>query len=160
MAFEEIPDPAEGTNFDFFLQDSSGRRIYVEMKLTETDFGSCANDKPHAEKLRGIYRPKLSGKVADAALEPEIFFKNYQLLRNVSHLHKEDRLLIVYPRANSGLERGIQFLKSILSSNTAPQVEVVHVEDFVARFATAVNSYRLIAHYAAFREKYLPQLAS
>ncbi|MDH5202484.1 MAG: hypothetical protein OEW69_04420, partial [Nitrospirota bacterium] len=84
-SFERILDEAEGTNFDLCLEFESGGRTLFEVKLSESGFARATCDKRHKEKLEFIYRPALEGKVTPNCLEPAVFFKNYQLLRNVTY---------------------------------------------------------------------------
>ena len=85
----------EGTNFDFYLE-SGKKKIYFEIKYTETDFGSCENDVKHKNKFDGRYMRFKGGykeKIEDCpAIKEEMrnkikfdkdFRKNYQLFRNV-----------------------------------------------------------------------------
>jgi hypothetical protein len=62
-SFEHVPDPEEGTSFDFFVELTSGHRVVVEVKLSESGFGRCVADDAHREKLRQVYRPRLKTKV-------------------------------------------------------------------------------------------------
>lgn len=57
--FEYEPDHAERTNFDFYLELSSGAHISIEVKFTESDFGKispCRNDsQKYARKWSNTY---------------------------------------------------------------------------------------------------------
>lgn len=61
--FEYEPDHAERTNFDFYLELSSGAHISIEVKFTESDFGKispCKNDsQKYARKWSNTYLPLL-----------------------------------------------------------------------------------------------------
>lgn len=156
-AFEKIPDRKEGTNFDFYAEGASGRRIFLEMKLSEADFGSAEPDARHLRKLQDIYAARLTGKVSDAALIPKTFFKNYQLLRNISFVDatRDDLLLLVFPRANTALARGARFVEEYLTSALSRNVRVLYIEDILARIRAALKAPSLQAHYGAFQEKYI-----
>ena len=39
-AFEKVPDPSEGTNFDFYCRRRGGGAVYFEFKLAEEAYGS------------------------------------------------------------------------------------------------------------------------
>lgn len=155
--FEKIPDRREGTNFDFYAELRSGSRVFVEMKLSEADFGSAESDARHLGKLRDIYAPRLTGKVSDAALVPKTFFKNYQLLRNISFVDavRDDLLLLVFPRANTALARAARFVEEHVTSALRRKVKVLHIEEILARIRAQLKAPSLQAHYGAFEEKYL-----
>lgn len=61
--FEHEPDHAERTNFDFYLELSSGAHISIEVKFTESDFGKispCKSDShKYARKWSNTYVPLL-----------------------------------------------------------------------------------------------------
>ncbi|MHB1071734.1 MAG: PGN_0703 family putative restriction endonuclease [Gemmatimonadaceae bacterium] len=85
LILEEVLDLGEGTNFDVAITLASGRQVLVEVKLTESEFRTCANDHKHQRKLTDIYMNRLAGKVAPEVLEEEAFVARYQILRNVSY---------------------------------------------------------------------------
>ena len=68
--FEAILDTVEGTNFDVAINFPAGRKLLVEVKLTEPEFGVCKDNEMHPRKLRDIYRPRLINLVAREKLEP------------------------------------------------------------------------------------------
>lgn len=76
--FEFEPDHRERTNFDFYLELSSGSHISIEVKFTEPDFGKtspCRNDpQKYAQKWRELYIPLL--KECPAASEKSLACKN------------------------------------------------------------------------------------
>jgi hypothetical protein len=156
-AFEKIPDRQEGTNFDFYAELGSGRRVFVEMKLSEADFGSAEADARHLGKLQDIYAARLKGKVSDAALIPKTFFKNYQLLRNISFVDatRDDLLLLVFPRANTALATGARFVEEHLTSVLRRHVSVLYIEEILAQILGTLKAPSLQAHYGAFQEKYI-----
>ena len=73
-AFEEVPEPQEGTNFDFFVAFGSGQRLLVEAKLTETEFGTREADDAHRRKLTELYRPRLEAMLSNAVAE-DVFLR-------------------------------------------------------------------------------------
>lgn len=156
-AFEKIPDSQEQTNFDFYIELESGRRIFVEMKLSESHFGSTKGDERRLNKLRDIYMARLQGKVLEAALIPKTFFKNYQLLRSVSFLRptNDDLLLLVFPQANAALTKGVRFLEEHLSPGLDTHVKVLYIEDILRRIRSEAGEPLLQVHYQAFEEKYI-----
>jgi hypothetical protein len=57
--FEAIPDLAERTNFDLQLSLADGSCAYIEVKLTESTFGTAQPNERHVQKLADTYRPRL-----------------------------------------------------------------------------------------------------
>jgi hypothetical protein len=156
--FESVPDPIEGTNFDLLLDLSSGGRIFVELKFTENGFGEAKADERHQGKLRDLYRPRLSEKVAPAFLEESTFFANYQLLRNISHARSNaDVVAFVIPSRN---RLATDHANTVLKTAVLPGmtgIRLVTVESIVESLSTAnVNDNdQFREHYLLFREKYI-----
>jgi len=157
-AFESVPDQGEGTNFDLHLFVEGGAQYFVEVKLSEQEFGMAKRDARHRRKLVRIYRPRLVGKANHAALVEEPFFKHYQLLRNLSHLQLDrgDRLVVLVPRASDSLVAGREFLLGAVTPPAAQAVAFVYLEDIIERLTRDGHlSPRLTAHIELFTEKYV-----
>jgi hypothetical protein len=132
--FELAPDAAEGTTFDFYATFIDGTRLFVEVKLSEPEFGRCPNDDTHHKKLTNTDQKRLIGKVVASALEPLEFFSQYQLLRNVSHLKAGDVLILLVPRANARtFSQARRFVQETLTDVSRGAVRVVALEDLFAR---------------------------
>lgn len=157
--FEKVIDVIEGTNFDFFFVQDSGARVFCELKLSESEFGTAVADDSHQEKLKMVYASKLLGKVSDACLKAEMFFSNYQVLRNICYLEaaSSDCLYFIFPKANKRLRTIEGFLATHVHARLAAQVRVVHLEELAERIEVACRSEGslLRAHYGFFREKYV-----
>jgi hypothetical protein len=122
----------EGTNFDCYIRLRSGAQVFFEVKYSEQGFGGCLDDERHRRKLEQIYRKRLLRCVGEDCLEPEFFFKHYQLLRNISYLSKpEDRLFLIFPMANEKLAYAAGWLDKHLTPETRKQVEIVYLEELV-----------------------------
>jgi hypothetical protein len=159
--FEAVPDGNERTTFDFLAELEDGRRVFVEVKLTETNFGTCVPEDTHRRKLEEHYRPRLRGKTVAEHVDESIFFAHYQLFRNVSHLELErrDRLVLLVPRANvTAWDEAVAFTSKHLSDDVHGHVLVVAAEDVIDSLErSAAGSPLLTAHVALLREKYVPQ---
>lgn len=157
--FEAMPDQAEGTCVDLLLTLESGSRVLVEVKLTEQHFGSVMPKDSHRAKREATYAKGLDGKLLAEAPE-SLFFENYQLFRNLSHLNlaNGDQLVLLLPRANARTWRqGEQFLE-LLSERARGFVRMVAVEDLIAGLETdARGSEALAGHMRSLRRKYLPE---
>ena len=162
--FEHIEDTNEGTNFDFFMQLRSGRRLFFECKFTEVDFGRAKDDKKHQQKLVDIYRFKLQKKVKPGALESSVFLKHYQLLRNISHVNPEnkDHLFLIFPRGNSDIVSPlvcrVGVLDDFLAEKMKSCVTVLQLEDLIKRIqgTSVMEDSVMKMHWHLFEEKYLP----
>jgi hypothetical protein len=159
LAFEYAEDPDEGTHFDFFIELERGGKLYLETRLCELGFGSTELDERHREKLAKVYAPRLSGLVDQKWLEPEAFFRRYQLLRSLCYLDKPQNLLfIVLPQANDPLRKALQVLPEIAERALKDRVRVLYLEELVEKLKPLLRGRdeALKAHYREFEEKYLP----
>jgi hypothetical protein len=159
---ECIVDVDEGTNVDVTWQ-SGGIRTYCEVKLSEQEFGSAKDDERHRLKLERIYRPSLAGACSPKWLEPESFFKHYQLFRNVWLVSREPGASLVFlaPRANTKIWRQLTAFLAILDAPLATRVRAVAIEDVIDSLAAAADLPPTLHTYAELlREKYiLPTMA-
>ena len=157
--FEKIICQEEGTNFDFYMKHDSGVQIYLEFKYTEQEFGKAVCNKARREKLKKIYKPKLTGKISCEYLEKEKFFSHYQLLRNLVYFKPEkgDLVIFVYPKSNEKLKDTSCDLDKIApEKNIRKAIKVRHLEDIVG-YAIALfsgNNEALACHYRRYQEKY------
>lgn len=159
LAFEYVEDPEEATHFDFFVELQSGAKIYFETKLAELGFGTVDLDAKSRERLLQIYAPRLAGLVDARWLEPDAFFRRYQLLRNFAVLGRPDNLLyLVVPRANESLSQALRILPELTASALQERVRVLHLEDALERVKPLLRGRdeALKSHYREFRDKYLP----
>jgi len=155
--FEHVVDSTENTRFDFYAKLGSGERLLFETKLSENGFGQAKVDSRHLRKLRDIYIPMLRGKIDPSYLEPSLFFRHYQLLRNIAYAEPSGRkrVFLLMPRDNSSLQREFTFLKSALSPDMRAVVRVVWLEDLVRQLKRGVDEPMFAAHLALFEEKYV-----
>lgn len=156
--FEKVVDPIENTNFDFLFSTSSGAMVFCEVKLSESGFGTANCDDRHREKLRTIYRPRLTGRVNSALFEEREFFPRYQLCRNFSYLREpRDLLFVVYPGKNTVLTRQISNFMEFVEKEHRQQIRAVQLEDLIERIVALLpeHAQRLKQHYRDFAEKYL-----
>jgi hypothetical protein len=158
LAFEYAEDPDEGIHFDFFIELERGAKVYLETRLCELGFGSTELDERHREKLAKVYAPRLSTLVDPKWLEPDAFFRRYQLLRSLCYLDKPQNLLfIILPRANDPLRKALQVLPEITEGVLKDRVRVLHLEELAEKLKPLLRGRdeALKAHYREFEEKYL-----
>ena len=154
---ECIVDAIEGTNVDVIWQ-ADGVRTYCEVKLSEQEFGTAADDERHREKLDRIYRPGLADACSPEWLQPEKFFQNYQLFRNVWLVAREtgSRLVFLAPRANTRIWRQLTAFLGLLPEPLATRVRAVAIEDVIDSLAAADDLPPPLRIYAELlREKYV-----
>src|SRR5690348_3771884 len=106
---------------------------FLELKLTEEQFGTAKADESHLTKFQNIYLPKMEGKFKPGSASCEAFLKHYQLMRNVWSLgiNTLDSFGCIVPKANDRLAEGIAFLRECLSEPYSERVKVYYLEDFV-----------------------------
>ena len=157
-AFEAVPDTSEGTNVDVAWQTGAGAKVYCEVKLSEAGFGTAKNDSRHQEKLAKKYVPSLKDLVSAKLLVPDLFFQNYQLLRNVALLagRPDDRLLILLPRENDVLHPPLQKLLLGVNAEVRNRIGVAHVEVCLKSLSNDPGvAPRLRLHAEQMQEKYV-----
>lgn len=155
--FEVIIDRAELTNFDLVLQLEGQRRVFIEVKLTESEFGAVSDSDTQRRRRDLIYLPRLAAKVSASALEIPHFFKMYQLLRNASYAATDrDQVLFIVPRQNTAVASAAdRFTSKIVSEDYRPLIRTVFAEDLVANLLTADLPSNVRAAVGETADKYL-----
>jgi hypothetical protein len=141
--FEVVLDMEESTSIDVLLTHATGARTIIEVKLTERSFGRTRADSRHIAKLTNVYRPRLSGRIADECLEPRTFFTSYQLFRSLAQIRPEsaDRLLLLMPRARSGLwQHSTAWSQAARLHSLGRQVALIAVEDVIRALSSDSTS--------------------
>lgn len=154
---EFVVDEEEGTNVDVTWM-SGGVRTYCEVKLSEQEFGTAKDDDRHREKLERIYRPYLTDTCSPDLLQPEAFFRNYQLLRNVWLIARESgsRLMFLLPRANKTVWDQLILFLGQLPEVIAIRIRVVAVEQVLESLIAAEEMPGALRGYGEMlREKYV-----
>jgi hypothetical protein len=155
--FEHIADANEGTNADI-MWHTTHARVYCEVKLSERGFGTAVNDLEHCRKLEAIYEPRLRKIVAPDLLDEATFFRNYQLLRNVSLLaaNDTDRLVILHPHANRSLHKPLQKVLDGVAPAFRSRITVAYVEECLASLNSNTGLPIELRSYASqLSEKYV-----
>jgi hypothetical protein len=159
--FEKVIDPDENTSFDFYLEGPADLKIFVDVKLSESGFGSCMDDERQRARLEQHYRPYLTERVDSRWLEKEAFFKHYEILTHLSYLgrYPNSGVLFIYPKANQRLMASDDTIKRMAAVSLAPRMEILYLETLVDRIlkATAGDS-AMQEHYKAFLTTYLVPL--
>ncbi len=157
--FEKVPDEEEGTNVDVAWVTRAGVQVYCEVKLSESEFGSAEINVRRQRKLARIYRPRLESVVTENLLNEKVFFRNYQLLRNISLLSSGDqtRLVLLVPRENESLTEPLRKVLSGVAREVRKRIMVSYVEDCLRRLQKDQElPADLRSHAVRLQEKYVP----
>ena len=134
--FEKVLDSKEGTQFDLWLDLAPSGQAFFEVKLTETAFGKAKNDPSHRAKRSDIYHERLAPRMADPNLPDSIFFKRYQLFRNLCYADPQTQstVFLVFPRANErACVEANEFIEEYVRPVYRSAVRIVYAEDLVSR---------------------------
>ena len=155
---ECVPDEAEGSNLDVVWRTQDRLTTICEVKLSESEFGTAANDARHRAKLDSMYRPVLSPWVESRLLEPDAFCEAYQVLRNLWHLLRADqnRLVFLLPRANDRLREKLSQLLTGIRGPIRGRVYVMAIEDVLIKLGDDTECAEpLREHIRELRRKYV-----
>ena len=127
---EWVPDAEEGTNVDVSWQNERGGWTYCEVKLSEQEFGKATHDRRHLDKLSRIYAPILTQFCPSSMLEPEQFFKNYQILRNIWLAAREPKASVIFllPAANTKLWESLDDVVESMAPSLRDRIYRVPIE--------------------------------
>jgi len=135
---ELVPSFEEGTNVDVAWKGSGGAWTYCEVKLTEAEFGTATDDGRHREKLSKFYRPNLEGHCDPLLLEPEEFFCNYQILRNIWLVARQPDASLVFllPKGNTALWGPLRAVLVRVNPKISARVRAISIEDVLLALKT------------------------
>ena len=156
--FETVLGKDENTNFDFYLEAESGRKVFCELNFSETEFGSCEDDERHRVELELHYRPYLQGHIDAHWFDGKTFFENYQILRSVSYLARDpdSTLFFIFPEANESLRRSEETIAKVAADALGRRVMILHLEVLLERVRALIGDEpALLDHFDQFTEKYV-----
>lgn len=159
---QKVPDPAEGSAFDFYIEAPSGRRYLFDVKPPESDFESCTDNQSNRDKAERDYLPHLHELVDTRWLQPEAFFANYEVLSKLSYLGRfaDSGMVFIFPKTDSRLMVADETIKKIVSRTLAPRVAILYLEYVLARILTAVDDDEAMRrHFLDFQAKYVSKHA-
>lgn len=160
--FEKEGKETEGrkTNFDFYIRTNT-LNLYFEIKYTEPNYSSARDDGEHKRKYERVYRPFLTKNKAirDEYKEMELFFKNYQILRNLLHIDGESYVIFVYLKDNPDMQQGIEKIyDKILIEQYLGHFIAIDWHELFEKVMIKLNlsgNEKLQDHYNEFQKKYL-----
>jgi hypothetical protein len=132
--------------------------VLIEVKYTETSFGSAKKDTEHLDKFASIYRPRFDGRFVPEYEQVDAFLKHYQILRNIWHIRDEEGEIVVFvlPRSNEALQRRVNVIEECTNRRFRTCVRIVYLEDLLEKLEKcSVAHPGLRATLVEFREKYL-----
>jgi len=147
------------TNFDFYIPLIDGRKIYFEIKYTESGFGKAKNDMEHKKKYENLYKPLLTNNMAinNKFKKQEIFLENYQIIRNLVHINDKSTVVFIYPKNNIRIREDINKVKNeILDDNWHKHFIPITWEQITNTVLSFVSEPELVEYYQKkFIAKYL-----
>jgi hypothetical protein len=150
-------DSQEGhrpTNFDFYFKTKSGKQLYFEVKYTENEFGQTKDDVEHRDKFNKVYK-EIMEPIEDRFKQPELFFKNYQIIRNLIHVGKDKYVIFLYPAENIKIKEGASKAHyEILRKDYQGYFFDKHWADIFQYVNVRVTDSTLRKHLESFQEKY------
>ena len=156
---EYEPDRKERTNFDFFLQLTSGRHISFEVKYTESEFGGISfdrkNSNKYADKWKNIYLLMVQkSPYLSECCDENLFYKHYQIHRNIAYAQVKDIVVFLTPRNNHVLDEERHYIDGF----GTPNIRNLYWEDVVSVVLKKVqNDSDMYDYFCRFRDKYFPE---
>ena len=184
--FEYRPNPAENTNFDFYIVLSNDRHISIEVKYTENDFGKTQkNAEPkhkYIDKWNNQYRALLdkcvyfdeisvcdnnhkcmaSGTLVGNCLHRNNctfyqFYQNYQIYRNIAYAEQNDDIVVfLTPEENSGLDAEREFINSFAQQHNTKNIVNLYWESLINRTIINATEEDCRQYFMKFKDKYFP----
>ncbi len=163
VKFEKESDVDNGygrpTNFDFYIPTTDNKKIYFEIKYTESEFGKAKNDAEHQNKYNDLYKQLLYNNKAinNKYNDQDKFFENYQILRNLVHINQDSTVVFIYPEKNINIRKAAEKAKNkMIASNWQDHFISVTWEDIVQALESKITDKDLKEYYSIkFTEKYL-----
>lgn len=156
---EYEPDRKERTNFDFFLKLTSGRHISFEAKYTESEFAGISPDRKHpekyAEKWKDVYLPMVQKcPYLSEHCDENLFYKHYQIHRNIVYAQANDIVVFLTPRLNHALDEERRYIDEFCT----PNIRNLYWEDIVSIVLKKVQSDPdMYDYFCKFRDKYFQE---
>jgi hypothetical protein len=160
ISFEKSFLKSDNTNFDLYIEISTGEKIYFEIKYTEQDFaGNCYENgilkQKYENKYNSYYENYLQNSLMDIKSKEE-FFRNYQINRNLSYIKKNsnDYVVFILPFDSEDL---LSEVKNVVSKNISlkNQVKIVDWEELCKIALLESTNTIFHQHFNLFKDKYI-----
>lgn len=140
------------TCFDFYFETISGKKLYFEIKYTEGEFGKA---KINTDKFDSVYSKHLTA-LNSQFHTAQMFFDNYQILRNLIHIDDSAYVTFVYPLENDGINIGVNKVKTeFLIPRFHNNFLIITWDNIFKNIKTKNLNDRLSNQFNEFQEKYL-----
>ncbi len=166
--FEYEPIKEEGTNFDLYIQLSTGENIHFEIKYTEPEFGTIHfhNPSKYEQKWKEVYTQHLKGSIyfrhlvedGNDDLEEQKqreFYSNYQINRNLSYIKtNKDYCIFIFPFDSDNLKKQAD---EVLGSPSSRYLNAAAVDwkQICSVCRAVTENTTLQQHFKNFNDKYL-----
>lgn len=157
--FEKVVPFKDNTNFDFYLNLSTGENIYFEIKYTEQEFGgNCFNNgilkNKYDDKYNNYYAKELKNSVI-GLISKDDFFKDYQINRNLAYIRNtNDYVVFILPFDSEDLLNEVTAVKNKYK-NISNQVKIVDWTSLCNIALLESKNSILHQHFKLFKEKYI-----
>ncbi|MGK4568162.1 PGN_0703 family putative restriction endonuclease [Flavobacterium sp. 3HN19-14] len=142
------------TSFDFYIETISGKRIFFEIKYTEQEFGKAKEDDIHLNKFNDVYKNNLR-VINEEYHQPNIFLKNYQILRNLICISENSYVVFLYPNKNKKIKNQAESAKDkILNKDIKENLINLTWEELISFTEKNIKSLKLKKQVKDFKEKY------
>lgn len=142
------------TSFDFYIETTSGKKIFFEIKYTEQEFGKAKEDDIHLNKFNDVYKNKLKLIKQEYHL-PNVFLKNYQILRNLICIAENSYVVFLYPSKNKKIKNQAESAKlQILNSNIKENLINLTWEELISFTEENIENLKINEQLKDFKEKY------
>lgn len=143
------------TNFDFYFETKSKKKIYFEIKYTENGFGKGYDkDGKLEEKFNNVYSRLLS-PLNETFHSEKKFIENYQICRNLIHItDKNSFVVFIYPKNNERINKDTVKAKEILKNEFKDNLISETWENLFKSINSSVTEDELKKQLAQFENKY------
>lgn len=148
--FEYTPNGPKHTNFDFYVELSTGEKFYFEIKYTERKFGGVSIDSKYPERYEKewecFYKDQTDKSKYFKDILQKDFYKNYQINRNIAYITAENAerefVCFVYPYDNGNLHKEAAAVQTGYSN-----VEMINWDDFCETALNICQGTEYYEHY-------------
>ena len=161
--FEAKRNVNENTNIDWWAEAANGTQIFCEVKYTEP-FGTAKDNSTYRKQLKEVYEEELAPLLGTGTLDDFEFFRtNYQILRNIWHLHhgmgpEGNRVLFLLPARSPSLSKLEAFIEKAIPPGTVAheRVSVATLEKAALYLLGSSSCLEEERHWRLFLLKYCP----
>jgi hypothetical protein len=140
------------TSFDFYFETTSSKKIHFEIKYTEAEFKKAEINQ---SKFESVYSKHLKHINTDFH-NPQQFFNNYQILRNLIHIGDNSYVVFIYPADNDKISNEATKVKTdFLTGNFHNHFHAETWETILKSISLSTTNSNLTTQFADFKNKYL-----